>query len=365
MREKRSKRKGPLLAIDLGSHSIKMVQGQEVGNRIRITQSAMEMLGPGVYENGIILDAEKLKHTLTEMIKTHHFKVKNVALSIECTEIIKREMIIPKVDPEDQIDLIQYEVSQYLPIDINAYVLEYKELESFVEDGNTKLRILLGAMPKEIVASHYEWLSSCGLNPVYMDMHSNALEKLVLSGATENIYASTKTTAYIDFGHGIIDISLFEKDRYKFNRLIKMGGAGFDHILVHHLEIPLEEAESRKKKTSILAIQKAFNNLENNQELVNDVKNNVVRETMHYMSDCMDEIEKVFKYYTSRSADNKIDQIYVYGGGSQFKELPDLFKERFAIPTEVMKNMPNIEFIKNNTEALPLLINAVGTLIRN
>lgn len=365
MRAKNNKKKGPLLAIDLGSHSIKVVQGQELGNRLKVTQWAVEKLGPGVYENGLILDAPALKSILTEMIKANHFKVKNVALSIECTEIIKREMIIPKVDEEDQMDLIQYEVSQYLPIDINSYVLEYKVLENFIEDGNSKLRILLGAMPKDIVSSHHEWLESCGLNPVYMDMHSNALEKLVSSAANENLYAASKTTAYVDFGHGIIDISLFEKEHYKFNRLLKMGGSGFDDVLVHHLEIPLGEAENRKKKTSILAIQKAYMNLENNPEAAGDIKNSVVRETMHYMNECMDEMDKVFKYYTSRSAENKIDQIYVYGGGSQFKELPELFRERFGIPTDVMKNLPNIDFVKNNAEALPLFINAMGTLIRN
>lgn len=365
MRAKNNKKKGPLLAIDLGSHSVKVVQGQETGNRLKVTQWAVEKLGPGVYENGLILDGQTLKHILTEMIKTNHFKVKNVALSIECTEIIKREMIIPKVDDEDQMDLIQYEVSQYLPIDINAYVLEYKVLENFIEDGNSKLRILLGAIPKEIVKAHYELIASCGLNPAYMDMHSNALEKLVSSAASENLYSTSKTAAYVDFGHGIIDISLFEKEHYKFNRLLKMGGAGFDDLLVQHLAIPQEEAENRKKKTSILAIQKAYMNIENSPEAMGDVKNNVVRETMHYINECMDEMDKVFKYYTSRSADNKIDQIYVYGGGSQLKELPELFKERFGIPTEVMKSLPNIDFIKNNTEALPLYINAVGALIRN
>lgn len=363
-----TKRRGPLLSIDLGSHSIKFAVGQYSGEKLKVTALFTEEIPEGVYSNGEIKDELALKAAIQSAVKNNHVKVKDVVVSVECTEIIKREMLIQQVPDEDRLDLIAYEVSQYLPIDVSSYVLQYKDLGEVVEGDMKKSKILLGAMPKDIVKAHYDLLMDCGLTPVFMDMHSNSLDKLVrLCHKSERGY-SDATNAYIDFGNKIIDISIFENYNYKFNRLLKLGSSEFDRILKEYLSIDAKEAENRKKKTSVVGLQKAHANLSSSSDQADadsELKNLVVRETIQYLEDLIEEIDKVFKYYTSRSADNKIDTVYIYGGGSQFLDLAELFTERLELPTKVFSKIENVDFnMKIVPDKMTGYVNALGALIR-
>lgn len=349
-----------LLALDIGSHSVKVAAGQRNGDRLKVTALGKRELPAGVYESGQIVDALALKTTIASLIKDLKIKVKDVVVCYESQDIIKREMTVQKVDADDQLELITYEVSQYLPIDIDAYVLQYKVLEEIEEDGSPKLKIILGAMPKETVKGLFDLMNDCGLNPSYFDMHSNALEKFM-----EYNFGSikkTKTIAFVDYGHQMIDITLFEKGEFKFNRLIKLGAREFDKVLMDHLNLPAEEAETRKKKTSVLALQNAETEKVRTSD---DVKDIVVRETNAYISEVADEIDKVFKYYTTRGYENKIDEIYLIGGGAQFKEIVPFFKNRFELETYVVDRFEGIDLAtKTAVEDLPIYVHAVGALIR-
>jgi len=360
MKPKVAKVKTNLLSIDIGNHSVKIAVGQKSGDKLKVTNLVKQQLPNGVFDDGRLVDELTLKTVIQSLIKENHIKIKDAVLTYESQDIIKREMIVQKVDVVDQLDLITFEVSQYLPIDIEAYVLQYQVLEEIEEDNNVKLKILIGAVPRETVKMLYDLLHNCGLNPLYMDMHSNSLEKFI-EYSFDSIRIN-KTIAFIDFGHKIIDISIFENGKYKFNRLLRLGSGEFDRILVEQLDLPIDEAELRKKKTSLMAINEASTQEEFD---VNDVKKVVIKETANYVNECMDEISKVFKYYTSRNVDNTIDHIYVCGGGSQFKDLVSLFRERFEINTDVMNNYGSIEIAsKNPVEELPVYVHAVGALIR-
>lgn len=367
----KSKRRGAMLSIDLGSHSIKFAQGQYTGDKLKITAMFKREIPDGVYANGEIKDELALKTAIQSAIRDNHIKIKDVVVSIECTEIIKREMTIAQVPEEDRLDLIAYEVSQYLPIDVSSYVIQYKELETIKEQDVTKVKILLGAMPKDIVKAHFDLMVECGLNPLFMDMHSNSLEKLVKVSHADVAGMVNTTNAYIDFGNKIIDISIFENFNFKFNRLLKLGSAEFDKILVDFLSIDATEAENRKKKTSVVGLQKAYQNgLENpvlsEGDSESDLKNLVVKETISYLDECIDEINKVFKYYTSRNSENKIDQVYIYGGGSHFIDLVELFSERFELPVKLLTTIDNLEFnMKSEPDKLSSYVNAFGALIRS
>ncbi len=356
----KAKVKTNLLSIDIGSHSVKIVAGQKNNDRFKITVMAKQEIPEGVFTNGMINDPLALKTTIQSLIKNNHIKQKDTVVTYESQDIIKREMIVQKVDPNDQFELITFEVGQYLPIDIEAYVLQYKVIEEISEENTQKIKILLGAIPKDTVKAIYELIVDCGLNPLYMDMHSNSLEKFI--EINFDSLALNKTIAMIDFGHQLIDISLFEKGVYKFNRLLRLGSNALDKILISNLDIDYIEAENRKKKTSILAIQKTIIDDEIDES---DIKTVVMRDTINYVNECADEIDKVFKYYTSRSAENKIDQIYIFGGGAQFKEISAFFKERFDIRTEIINTYNMIEMAtKNPVEELPVYVFATGALIR-
>lgn len=360
---KSKKVKSSLLSINMGSHSIKFAEGTHSGDRLKVVNLATTQIDNKVYEDGIIHDEVALKNAIVSSLKDHHIRNKNVVLTFESSEIIKREMLIPKVEDQDQMELIRYEVGEYLPIDTNSYVLQYKVLEDVQTEGGTKTKILLGAMPKDMVESHLDLLQSCGLTPKILDMQTNAVEKLAQWITKSNRYDAQKTCAYVDIGHRLINVTLLDESLFKFNRLIRLGGHDYNRILMDNLSLDLADAEVRKSNTSVLEIKKTFENP--NFEALDVTKKAVIQDTMDFLNQSVEEIRKVFNYYTSRDTGNQINKVYIYGGSSSLPDINEFFKEKLELPVETLKIFDGVEITaKCNEEEYPKYVSAIGALIR-
>ncbi len=358
---KKRVKKIQLLALDIGSRSIKFAIGQEGSDRVKLVETFEKKLPPDIYDNGNILNKDALREAIINALREHKIHIKNVVVTLESTEMIKRELTIPKVDEDDRAALIAYEVNQYLPIDTSEYVIQHKDLGDIKEGDSVKSKVLLGAIPKELVKQIFDLLSSCGLNPLYLDMHSNSLEKLI---QLEFGHLKDTTFALIDFGNKMIDISIYENGEYRFNRLIKMGGCGIDKVISDDLSISLEQAEERKLKTSIVALAQALE-LKASTEPDTESREMVLRDILAYLNECLDEINKVFKYHTSRSSENHIDKVYLHGGGAQFKDFQRYAKDRLDIDVEALNVFNKVELgPKVKAQELPRYANAIGALIR-
>lgn len=400
-KNKRNKPK-TYLAMDIGSHSIKFAVGICQGGKVRVNNMFLTQLPLGTYENGLIKDYAVMKDLITAALKQHKVKEKEVVLTIESTDIIKREMTIPKVEAQDMIDLITYEVSQYLPIDVNNYVLQYKVMGEEKQGEKELCQILLGAMPVEMAKSHFDLLKSVGLTPLVMDIHSNALGKLVsyikygVSGNShqhqekEDPFGNEKkqkTTAFIDFGYERIDINIMEGDINRFNRILRLGVSGVDQIIAANMSIELSAVEAKRlrfSEDSMLSLKKAYDAIKTLHEVhhYNDAADDIqidesnlseddqrrthaVHDTFDYLYMCLDEVDKVFKYYLSRSMDYQIDQIALYGGATLNKDFHRFVQDRLDIPCYIfdVSAYPALQ-LKNVQESPTKFVNVIGALIR-
>lgn len=402
VKKKKSKPK-TYLAMDIGSHSIKFAVGIYQGGKVRVNQLFLTPLPLGTYENGLIRDNIIMRDLIIASLKQHKVKEKEVVLTIESTDIIKREMTIPKVEAQDMIDLITYEVGQYLPIDVNNYVLQYKVMGEEKQGDKDVCQILLGAMPVEMAKSHFDLLKAVGLTPLVMDIHSNALGKLVHlikygSGGVphqtqgkENPFAqdkALKTTAFIDFGYERIDINIMEGDVNRFNRILRLGVSGVDQIIAANMEIELRDVESKRlgfSEDSMLSLKKAYDAIKTLHEVhhFNDAADGIaldeanlsaedqkrthaVHDTFDYLYMCLDEVDKVFKYYMSRSMDYRIDQIALYGGATLNKDFHRFVQDRLDIPCYLFDvSAYSALQLKNVQESPTKFVNVIGALIRH
>ncbi len=379
------------LAMDYGAHSIKLVVGIYQNEKLKIASSVLLPLPIGIYENGMINDSTRLAELIKSTLKQHKISEKNVVVTIESTEVIKREMSIPKVDESDRMDLITYEVSQYLPIDVNNYVLQYKVIKEETQGERELTHILLGAMPKEMVKLHFDTLKLAGLVPVAMDLHTNVLAKFVglLKSNQKSITSdseSQKTTAFIDFGYERIDINIMEGNVNKFNRILRMGISGIDQLIAETLNLPIEQVESKRLKfseDSMISLKKAYDAFKTLKEMhhyqdedgiqldesnisdENQQRIRAIHDTFDYLYLCLEEVDKVFKYYLSRGLDIKIDQIVIYGGAAMNKDFNRFVQDRLDIPCYAFDvSQYSALQIRNTQESSLKFINAFGALIR-
>ncbi len=337
------------IGLDFGAHSLKYAVGQWANDKLKISAYGTIEYGQELFKNGYILDENMMRDKLTSVLKANKIKIKDAFISVESTEIIKREIIIPKVDEADLKDLIGYEIGQYLPIDLNQYVLQYRITKEIEDDRGKQFMVTVGAMPKSMAEQYHQFVLSCGLSPRKLDIHSHSLSRFIKWNYAKSAELEGKTIALVDFGHHMINVNLYSDDDVVFGRIINLGSSGFDEII--HKYSDAAESDVNKIKQNMKIITEEFNdryqaldyNRFSDEESDLPPHDIMIMEMRSYIEECLSELNKVLKYYTSRSSENIINAIYLYGGSSQIIGLEKYVGEKLDLPARVLKIENKIE----------------------
>jgi len=370
-----------ILSIDIGSHSIKLLVGKNDKGNISISKAVTIETPTDSYYDGEIINMLSIKEVIKEALHNNKIRAAKTVCTLESSSVIAREIDMPSVKPEQMKSMLEFEIEQYLPIEIDEYIIQYKMLEEFKFEGIDKTRVLVTALPKKIAGDYYSLVESLGLSPVSLDLHSNVVDKVFGENLNVNNLAdfSNKTIAVIDLGHSQINIIMIEKGIFKFNRLLKMGGRDIDTNICNFLDFNLEEAGLKKKsvkdisagmqhltaasaedtvaETSSTYLEKEFEDFSFDSRLINIIKTSIDK--------WVTEIEKVFKYYTTRNTGNVVDEIYIYGGNCELGGIEQYLESALNIPTYKINTMGSLTREKEGTNInIACYVNNIGALIR-
>jgi len=365
LRSKRDNFSGKnLLSVDIGEFSIKVVVGREEQGKLKIQKGFMAPTPKLSYEKGQITDQEAVSHALKLAVQNADVKNRMVACSIESADIISREIVLPETKEEEIEKMLQYEIQQYMPIELNEYVVQFKILESFQENSDQKVRVLVTAVPRELVKSYYEVVEAAGLEPMILDIQSNAIEKLICFRTTAKPSAACDSQAMVvlDLGYRHINIVVLEQGRYRFSRFLKQGVWNINQSIAQELDVSMETAENKRIELDQGGRGGLFNigDLDESDNERDEIKRIVMRSIDQWV----DDIERVFKYYTSRNTGNYIERVYIYGGVAEMEGLDRYLQEALNIPVERIEALSNGFDTSVLDGPLGNYVNALGTLIR-
>ncbi|WFD11042.1 type IV pilus assembly protein PilM [Tepidibacter hydrothermalis] len=346
-----------VLSIDIGNKNIKIVLGKQNKNNVSVEKAIVIETPPNSYRDGNVWDIQGLKSVINKYIKSEKIKTKKTICTVQSTSIINREIKLPLAKKEEEMNtMVRFEIEQYLPIMFDDYVIEYKILETFIEEGIKKGRITVAALPKTIAEDYLKLIKELSLTPVALDMNSNAVSKLYESKVTINDENSSldKTVAVIDIGHTQMNLNMISNGVVEFSRVIPVGSNEIDTNIANMLNVSLEEAEKRKIENSNLNHEKGLISLEMLNDIVKDTVNNY-----------MEEIRRIFRYYKNIKRENTIDEIYLHGAGSEIKGLEDYLKKELDISVVKIEKMSNVKLGKETQDIkLNQYLNCIGSIIR-
>lgn len=350
----KKKKSGYYLALDIGNRSIKSVVGEYNNGRFKIVSMQSIEQEENVYDCGLINDEKAIGNAISTLIRDYKIKEKDTILTIESFEVIKREMSIPVLDKQDAISAITFEIGEYLPIDIDKYVLQYKEIDRFVDNGIEKMNILVYAFPQKIAEQYFELLRNCGLNPVVLDIQSNCVEKLFSMCKINETNTNTSTNAIIDIGNTGINLTIIKDGKHEFNRIIKMNSSIKNTLIL--------SGTCNKNEVEDIIDKYSFENIFSENISPQHVK---IQDEIIYLADLwIADILKLFQYYTSRNNNNKIDNIFIYGGGAVIKNIEFYIGSRIGIQTRAIDSIEGVQ-LPNPAISQELIkyVNCIGALI--
>lgn len=358
----------PLVSLDFGTGDIKGIYGKVQGKKIKINKLFSTPVVGNWYKNGSVENSAEGQKALNALFQENKIGKKKVVCTIEGTNIVKREIIVPLLQKEDLDSMLKYEMGQYLPIDPAEYVMQYVERERLVEDGKEKIKLLVVMMPKTIVQGLQQFFSDADVTPYALDVHFNSMCKLIgfNGGKINNDSVVNSTIAIINIGNTTTDILVLKNGQYQFNVLLEFGFSVLRDTVAN--EIGLTGKVLFKKTDELLL--KMFDEFNNSQpeeyQLTSDLYENInryvisslARKTEGFISD----VDRSLKYYTMQDQDSQINKIYIYGGGASKFNLPQLMERELGIKTDTLRFMECIDYLGNDD--LSPYWNAIGGLIR-
>lgn len=346
-----------IISIDIGSSNIKIVVGKYANNSIYIKETISVKTPEGSLIDGKLVFAEGradiLRQSIVQALSENKIRYKDAIFTIQSTSIIRREVEVPNVKPQEMEGMIRYEIEQYLPIDLNEYIVEYKMPE---EKKDTRTKILIAAIPKTIAEDYLSIIKSMNLVPSSLDINSNSISKLFGFKQQINLteYSLDKTVAFLDIGCSNINICILAKGLFQFSRLIPTGGNELTIAIAEAFKITLQKAESKKLLEGNLSILDASTE----DEALNEVIRNIVFRWT-------EEIQRVFQFYKTRNFNNNIDEIYLYGGTSNLKGITEYIANVTNLPAKQIKNLSNVKLGKHIRGLdLEYYLNSIGAIIR-
>jgi len=343
-----------LVSLDIGSSDIKIVEGQVKGGKLKIYNMRKIKSPEDIIQDGELFNEESILLKLKEEMKTSGVRTKNIALVSSSSTIISREIIVPYVENNEELKtLVNYEIEQFLAINLNNYVIQFMRLEEVMVDEVRKQKIFTIIYPKNLIESYRNLAEKLLLNPYALDISNNSIRKLSSIADIYNVDLINKEESilYLDLGYKSVDLSIVNNNKLEFIRVIPIGGIEIDRFIADLNGISMEEAEEIKKTQVEVGKHRKENQLNDG--------------VVEVIEGWLEDLNRIIQFYTNKSNGKKISHIYLYGGTSKLRGIDEYIALKTGIETTKIITANNIEFSKNvNTTTIEEYVNALGALVR-
>ena len=284
------------IGLDIGSHSIKIVEIQESSGKETLTGCGLKKI------HG--LPKEKIADAIKALVEESKITAKDVNISISGQSLIARFVSMPKMSPEELKGAIRFEAEKFIPFDINEYILDFQVLNKAEKDKAT-IDALLVAVKKEHVWQKIKLVEAAGLGVKLVDVDSLAATNSFL----KNFQAldPVKTVAILNMGASFTSLGILKGSAIAFARDVAIGGNDFNAAIAKKCNVALEASEELKLMP---------------KEKVADIATCA----KGVLANLLDEIKLSFSYHENQSG-RSIDEIYISGGAAGTVGLEEAFQE--------------------------------------
>ncbi|MDP3387509.1 MAG: type IV pilus assembly protein PilM [Eubacteriales bacterium] len=350
-----------LVSIDIGSKSIKIVEGVSDKKNLTVKKAVTISTPIDSIQEGYIKDFESVRNVLKQTLTSNGIRSKNAVFNINTTSLITRTVELPILKKHDEtIQMIRFELEQFLPVVLDEYKIVFRIVKTYTEDGIKKGSYLIYAVPTKLINDYRHLAETIGLRLISMDLSFNSLEKVFSVGRTVNDQKILKDKAYyvLEMGHKSLIFNVMYNDKNLFTRIINLGGSDIDISIGNLFDTNPENATKLKHKVSSLELYQ----LETPEDTsVNNIINSTVDEWIN-------EVRRVVQYFNSRNKEIEADRLLLYGGSAKIRNIEKFFQDNLNVKTEVIDKIGGftLELKSRNEKDLSLVdyLNAVSGLLK-
>lgn len=312
-----------VLTIDITNENITIVEVTASQKKQTYIHNALIFETPeGGYEDGYIRDKDLIGSTIREQLASNGITNKNAIFVLSSSKIVSREVVIPYVPDKKIPAIINSNASEYFPVNIEDYVVAHSVLETVVgEDGAKNRRVLVVAVPQQMLQTYYEVASVAGLTVQSIDYIGNAMLQLIKTQTND-----ISTTMVVEIGGESTVLNIVKGDTLLLQRTVPYG--------INAVVAEVMESKEVDAATALTMLQ-------TDRMITVDFDDDPITGAFRYL---INNIGRVMDYYGSRNPDKPIEDVYLTGDGALIRGIDGLFKIQLNVATKVMDSLYNVKF---------------------
>jgi type IV pilus assembly protein PilM len=245
------------LGIDIGTASIKIVELSKRGER-KILENYGEISTHEVGEkpfrtgfspenNSFSLSAREISQGISAILSEAKINSRLATFSIPDFSSFFTTIELPAMTREELPQAVHFEARQHIPLPLSEVVLDWSVIGGeTVDSQGSPLKIILVAVPKEVINQYQEISRLCGLQLL-------ALEAEVFGLLRALIKEDKKVIILVDIGAQSTTVSVIENKVLKTSHSFDIGGNDLSQSLSQGLQIDFLKTEEMKKKYGLTA----------------------------------------------------------------------------------------------------------------
>lgn len=271
---------------------------------------------------------------------------KKCVISFPNSAVFTSVIQLPKMDEKELASAVEFEAKKYVPLPLSDIELSWSVVGEV--RGPEKIgappglnKILLTAVPKQIVKNYMEVFAEAGLYPQVGEIEALALIRSLIGNVSTNC-------VIIDIGARSTGLNIIESGFLRLSRNLNIGGYTITDKIAQALNISVFRAEQFKKDFGI-----------SQSTLIPDT----IRPVLNLIKN---EVKQLLTIYASQNV--ALEKILLVGGGANLPGLTGFFED-LKLPVEMGNPLKSVAFsqnlepvLKRYSLSLPI---AIGLALRN
>lgn len=325
-------KKNQLVGLDIGSHSIKLVEIDYGKSGRRLKSLGIIGLPPDAVVEGSIKEMEVVSSAVKNLFRNLKIRNKNVAISISGYSVIVKKIALGNKEAAELETTIYDEAEQYIPFDINEVNLDFDILSRADESGEAEeqaekagpegMEVMLVAAKKDVIEDYVTLLQVADLNPVVLDVDAFALQNALEISVDDQ----EKCYALVNVGAEELGINAVRNGVSLFTRDSTYGGSEITEAIMAEFKVNFEEAEKIKLGGTKVTKEKGA---------LEEIFTSTVSGWVH-------EIKRALDFVGNTYPDETMEKILVCGGSCRIPGFQKYLEQEVSIPVSELNPFSNL-----------------------
>lgn len=340
-----------VISIEIGSEITRVIEADFKSKNPKIDKSFAFPTPGGMTVEEHFEGWEEFHKRLEEGFEQEKIKTRKVIFSVASSRIASRDVVIPHVKANRILPLLHMNSAEYFPVDLEQYQLCYRIIGEVTEGEETKHKLMVLAIPNDLVTAYSELAKKCGLQLETLDYVGNATTQIMCALVDKPLYTAVKLEEDSTMVSIIKEGKVIMQRHFSYGIEDAVTVVQKSHIFGDHLGF-LDALKIMREQDCICPTEDESNLLEwqaDVQEAFRAIEGNLSR---------------VMNFYTSNNGGEEIEEVVLYGLGADIRGIRKLLCEHLEVHVTSKELTENISKQKQEDNKHPLeYITCLGATI--